>query len=321
MNGSQKLSKSLLLFIILFISTVIAEASSQHEQHNLETGVTVCKISKEEEARKVQAVMYNNYCIKYGLNEYDSLVYNNLSITKDAKSLFNDDFIIGMASGQNLQPVYNISDIKDPILIVDGHTGGAHCCYNTLILELGEKFSTLAEFHGGDSPVNIQKLENTPEFKITLRDWAYKHLWTSLASSYAPKVILDYTEEKTLFAKEEMRKNELLNEKLQNLVNKINSYNYSNFKYAYKDNIQDLSNQEAQANELYFGKLLEPLLDLIYSGHARQARELIENTWPSNASSKKMFMHDLVQAIKNSAYYNDLVIVNNLSSSFDTIFY
>lgn len=247
----------------------------------------------------------------------NSLIYSKLSIINNGKELFSEEGFINLSNGNTLETIIDLNDINYPILIVDSYSGGAHCCYKLSFLNLGDNFSILGEFNGAHSAVTLQKLDNNLGFKITLRDWNYAYRWTSFASSYAPEVILHYVKNKQSVAIEEMHKKELTNQELQNLINDIKSLDYSNFKYAYNHNTQKLSLQEAQIHDMYFGKLLKAVLDLIYSGNASQARKLIDMTWPNSNKTKKMFLHDLKQAIKESNYYNDLVILNKLSPDFE----
>lgn len=67
---------------------------------------------------------------------------------------------------------------------------------------------------------------------------------------------------------------------------------------------------EQQKEELYFSKLLKPVLDLIYSGNTEQAQQIIDQTWPGDEASKERFMSDLKQALLESNYYNDIAELN-----------
>lgn len=305
MNQSHKTYFLSKLLIVLFTLSLIF-ASIGPAYSSLPTA----------ETKKIQTTKYNNYYIKLEPLE-NSLVYSKLSIINNSKELFSEEGVINLSKGDNLETINDLNDINYPILIVDSYSGGAHCCYTVSFLNLENNFSILGEFNGVHSAVTIQKLENNLGFKITLRDWNYAYRWTSFASSHAPEVVLYYVKNKQSVAIEEMRKRGLTNQELQNLINNIKSRDYSNFKYAYNNDTQKLSFQEAQVHDMYFGKLLEAVLDLIYSGNASQARKVIDMTWPSSKESKKMFLRDLKQAIQESNYYNDLVILNKLSPDFE----
>ncbi len=263
--------------------------------------VSAADLDPESKMPSTQTGMYKDYIIKFAQGESPNVVLNKLSITRQGKDLFTMEGVQNIRSGTDLKEIGDLNIINSPLLIVDDYSGGAHCCYSTTILKLHPDFKILATFEGKDSEVEIEKLSSPDSFRVRLKDWSYAYKWTSFAGSHAPEIVLHLVGDTVSVAHKEMVKKPLNSQELNHIIQDINSTNYPDFEYY---------PLEQQKEELYFSKLLKPVLDLIYSGNTEQAQQIIDQTWPGDEASKERFMSDLKQALLESNYYNDIAELN-----------
>lgn len=273
--------------------------------------VSISSLAAESKTVNTQTGKYKDYIIQLIEGEAPSGALNKLLITRKDQQLFIVEGVQSIRSGADLKKIENLNNITSPLLIVKDYSGGAHCCYTVTIIRLGPDFKILAQFEGSHSPIKIEKLPKPLSFRVKLSEW-YAYRWACFASSPAGDVILHFNKDKYFVAIDEMRKKPLTNQELEKIINDINSKDYLNFKYAYPfmGTVDSLSENERRSNDEYFRGLLSVIFDLIYSGRSRQAREIIDRTWPGDKEAKKLFILHVQQAVKESKYYDALIALN-----------
>src|SRR5690606_38183156 len=81
-----------------------------------------------------------------------------------------------------------------PDFVLQSYSGGAHCCFYTLIIEREPEILLLAELDGAHAEVRLENLDQDPALEAVLLDWTFAYWKTSFADSPAPQVILKLDE-------------------------------------------------------------------------------------------------------------------------------
>ena len=260
-----------------------------------------------------QERQYGNYKIILNKDPEVASLLNKITVMNNKKILIEETGIVSINNGHDLQEINDLDDIKSSLIVINSYSGGAHCCYQTTIVDLGRTFKIIANVEGKNSPVELLKNSNSELFKIEIIDWSYTYLWTSFSKSPAPKVTLIYSDGKYVPDIKAMQKAELSTEALASEITKINSKKYMNFKYAYGQQLDYLDEQRRRSNDEYLGNLLSLVLDLIYSGNYEQATEIINKTWPSDKNSRLLLINDLKASITKSPYGRSIEKMNNFN--------
>lgn len=164
-----------------------------------------------------------------------------------------------------IPPGYDITGDGSPNLLVQGYTGGAHCCTSYYLLDIGKHPRLIGELYTEHSGFAAYKLEGTPGLTLLVYDWNYAYWLTCFACSPAPDVYLSFDQEKDWFAvnTDMMKASVPEQETLEEWV----------------EEIQQHWEQHPQ-------RLWTHMLDLIYTGNLDAAKELMDRAWPADAKMK-----------------------------------
>lgn len=267
------------------------------------TGMQFSSQASEAPVLKKQQMIYGNTVISIApdpLFTHPNGAFQLVISTKN-QEVFRAHNITLLRRGTDLKPLTDLSQIHGNDLMVEAHTGGAHCCQTVSLLRLSPNFKLLAFFDGKNSEITISKLSLNGTYRIQLHDWITEEMWTTFAKSYAPTVILISHQGHTFVSRASMKKNRLSPEAINQIIGYFPPKGFPNFQY---------QGPTSDTHQHYFEKILEPILDLIYSGNGAQALQIIDQTWPGDQTSKGMFLEDLKTVLKKSAYYKDLQELN-----------
>ncbi len=231
---------------------------------------------------------------------------DKFTILRDGQEIFTFEGNISrdliLHQGYNLSKIGSLKEINDPLIIVQTFSGGAHCCYMADILDLDKINLVLAHFDGNNSDVVITQLKGKNGFRIQIQDASYSYEWTSYAYSHAPAVVFNFEDGKVSLNLNEMRKPPLTLEQLNNVITEINKAE------KYFEGSADMTP--------YYGNLLQPILDLIYSGNADQVRPIIDGTWPRDEASKHKFLKELQEKVEKNKFWPGLKQLNKCERLF-----
>ena len=163
-----------------------------------------------------------------------------------------------------LPPGYDITGDGSPNLLIEGYTGGAHCCTFYYLLDIGENPRVIGKLHTEHSEISAAyQLPNTPGVTLLVHDWNYAYWNTCFACSPAPMVYLSFDQEKDWFvANTEMMKTDVPPQKTMN---------------AWVEEIQRYWDHRPEILWSY-------MLELIYGGNLDTAVELMHRSWPSEST-------------------------------------
>jgi hypothetical protein len=80
-----------------------------------------------------------------------------------------------------IKPGTNITGGAEPQLIVNSWSGGAHCCYSFMVLQLGKEFRVVANLDAQDSEyAHFEDVDHDGKYEFVTNDWtfAYWHACT-----------------------------------------------------------------------------------------------------------------------------------------------
>jgi len=101
----------------------------------------------------------------------------------------------------------NITGNGIPNLVISEWTGGAHCCSNFYIFEIGARFRFLAKIEAGHGDMShFANLDGDGNLEFVGADWTFAYWRTSFAESPAPEIILRFAAGGYRLAEDLMRK-------------------------------------------------------------------------------------------------------------------
>lgn len=183
-----------------------------------------------------------------------------------------------------------------PDLVLQSFSGGAHCCYYTLIFERSPRLTLLAELSGGNSPVLFERLDEEPGLEAVVRDWTFAYWNAGFADSPAPRVVLSLTEEGYVGAPQLMRHAPPSAEEAAKLAADVNRHLL----------------QAGKPTSALWG----PMLDLIYSGNSEAAFALVETAWPAAWPGKNAFLVQFGAQLSFSPFWDTVAALNGWQHDF-----
>jgi hypothetical protein len=237
-----------------------------------------------------------------------------LEILRDGKRVFTaygEMFIVGTddKNGRLRDDTAMGKDITgDGIgnLVITELTGGIHSNNTVHIFELGPKLRFIQSIHapcGGG--VGFFKLDTDPGLEYELLDRTFAYWHQCFIGSPAPQVVLKYNGSKYVFAPGLMRQNPPTDEKLRNDAQEIaGSVDWSLF-----------DGDEEDWPDSIPPRLLEEMLDLIYTGNMSAAWRLCNLAWTGKSVSKEKFLHAFKAHLETSPYWPDVRRMNEAGHS------
>jgi hypothetical protein len=181
-----------------------------------------------------------------------------------------------------------------PNMIVSEWTGGAHCCRADYVFELEPEFRLAAQLEGADDDSShFADLDRNHRYYFLTSDWTFAYWPSSFAGSPSATVVLRFIDDAKggsyHLALDKMRKPPPGPAK-------------------WKEDV-------ATARETFAKDGLEidggatvwnPVLNLIYEGHADLAWKFLDEVWPVKFKGKEKWTGDFCSLLKASPYWPDL---------------
>ncbi len=200
-------------------------------------------------------------------------------------------------NGKNLKGFPPIPEIKVgtditgngiPNLIVSAWSGGAHCCFSFIVLELGKTFKIASRIDAGDSGLaHFEDINHDGKYVFISNDWIFAYWRTSFASSPAPRVIL---------RPKRYGNGDLRYELALDLMRKPATD--EQFKSAVEDVRADDEWSSGVPPQLW-----KEMLNFIYTGNPNLAWRLLDQSWPKEKPGKGGFLGAFCDRLKYSHYW------------------
>jgi len=188
----------------------------------------------------------------------------------------------------------DITGDGQPNLVVSEWTGGAHCCCQFYVFEIGEAFRFLGVIdagHGDGS--DFADLDGDANLEFVGCDWTFAYWYTSFADSPAPTIILRYSDGRYRFAMDLMRKPAPSAEALERGAAVIRR-----------------DKKEWERFDRPPSYLWGTILDLIYEGNENSAWQFFDLAWPKDVGGKKKFAREFRAQLKRSPYWPEVRQLN-----------
>lgn len=185
-----------------------------------------------------------------------------------------------------------------PDLVVSEYTGGANCCYQVHVFEIGDQFRYIQTIDAKHSDLaDFENVDGDPALEFPMTDWTFAYWRNGLFDSPSPLVVLKYNGSKYAMAPNLMRKPPLSQDELVQVATEIAA---------------PLDAELAAQSDLG-SRLAHRMLDLIYSGNMGQAWELVDRAWPKGDGGKSEFLRDFQSRLALSPFWDDLLAMNGRS--------
>lgn len=173
-----------------------------------------------------------------------------------------------------------------PDLVISTHSGGAHCCRTYYFISLGQEprlIGTLEGLHGTGMRIPPSGEPGAGSLQIDQPDWTFAYWHECFAGSPAPDVVLELTPEGLRLASERMLR------PAPTPVELVAT--------AVRQRDQFIKDEKINSD------LWRTMLDLMYSGHEREAWAHFDTAWPETFPGKEEFRAEFVAELNKSPYW------------------
>jgi len=248
--------------------------------------------SSEEMTTKVDSLNYQDYVFELYKTETTEGEYNYIKMKFTGYK--NGKKIVELESETPyLEMTIKGKDINGnsiPDIVLTNYTGGAHCCFEMFIFELGKKFKQLVELSGDNEP-RLEDLDDDgiPEIIHSSSVFTYWHV--SFAGSYLPQYVLKFKDGSYRLAKELMKKPAPDDSSLRQVAANIK-----------------LDDTPWGASEDFFEDpaLFARMLELIFAGNIDAAWKFLDYAWPETKPGKEKFKEDFIKQLSTFEYWDEL---------------
>ena len=188
----------------------------------------------------------------------------------------------------------NITGNGVPNLVISEFSGGAHCCVNTFIFEIGKRFREIAKLGGEadhSSDARFTDADGDGILEFVTYDWTFAYWRTGFSDSPAPQVILRYRNGTYQVAADLMRKPALGPMELATRARKIRQERWGEFCLV------------PMGLRCPPSSLWGTMLELLYTGHTALAWQFFEMAWPLDIQGKDKFLTDFRTQLTESSYW------------------
>jgi len=193
-----------------------------------------------------------------------------------------------------------------PDLLIEGFSGGAHCCFTHYVFSMGTEIHEIAELDTRDAGTTFRNVDGEPDLEALSADVTFAYWYTSFAESPMPAITFKYRDGHYRLAPDLMRAPQISEDELSEAADEIvHSDRWGPPDPAYPNDPQMAANYEP--------RLWEVMLDLIYSGHYARAVLFFEQAWPEAQPGKEKFRYEFFECqLRRSRYWSDIATMNGL---------
>ncbi|MCA1625106.1 MAG: hypothetical protein LC768_04650 [Acidobacteria bacterium] len=186
-----------------------------------------------------------------------------------------------------------------PDVMIDYYSGGAHCCFETYFINLGETVETVESIGTGHVGMTVSGKNPKGGLLFETADNGYAYWLGGFAGSPFPDVILEFRKGKLQPNFELMKKPapslSVLKKKAQVARQQLSLEPYKG-----EDNEDSvLYKQDVFPETVFWGVML----DLIYTGHEDLAWQYLDLVWDTRKQGKQLFIRDFKQQLSDSQYW------------------
>jgi len=189
-----------------------------------------------------------------------------------------------------------------PDLVIQVHSGGAHCCFGYYAFSLGSSFKKMVYFDGIDAEFQLKDMDDDGIYEFVGHDDTFAYWNASFAESPMPDVILRYEGDGLHLATDLMRQ---LIPNPDVIMERVTEY---------REILEKKGNSPLRFNTGFYMDFYPPLwasmLDLIYAGWGDKAYEFFERAWPEQKVDRGRFLEEFKKRLAKSPYWDELKKMN-----------
>ena len=195
----------------------------------------------------------------------------------------------------------DITGEKIPELLISEWSGGAHCCYTFHLFRLGDAFSHIQDIPLLDADESaFVRRPGVKSLVLASFDFsAFAYFPKDFADSPAGRVFLSFQDGKFRPDARLMKANAPTDAEIAKCAGLFKP------SLAWKQE----SNASQPMGMWYYAT------DLIYTGNAARAWKFLDAAWGGSAADKKKYLDDYRRRFRKSAYYQDLMRLQQASVS------
>jgi len=196
----------------------------------------------------------------------------------------------------------DITNDGTPDLVLEVHSGGAHCCFGYYAFSLGKTFKKMVYFDKIDAPFEVKDVDGDKVYEYCGYDDNFAYWNASYAESPMPDVILRYEGDQLHLAGDLMRQ---LIPDPNTIMEKVDEV---------RNEMEKLINSPMQFDQgnlnSFYPRLWGFMLDLIYAGWGDKAYEFLNLAWPEKKPDKDQFIKEFKKQLVQSHYWDELKAMN-----------
>ena len=247
----------------------------------------------------------NGYSVKI---YFDFAKGGAVQIFKDNKQVYLQkgfQFKLGLQSddmpeSKLVKPGKDITGDGVPDLVVSEWSGGAHCCFVYNVFSLGKEFKFIDQIENSHGYYGkFKDVDGDGVLEFLGHDFTFSYWHESFAGSPAPEIILDFKDGAYRLALGKMKKP----------INPL----------VYKSQLDEFRNASRDQASLRLNKVgwerrgfvlpsmvWSYMLDLIYTGHPKEAWGFLHDVWPKGKAGKERFIKEFKEQQSRSYYWDNL---------------
>ena len=280
------------------------------------------KITKNTTIKEKQSFSNYTVCIYEDKNKdfnYVEIIRSNEPVFTMEGNIFKFGAVYDELKNASLLKMGNdINGDEKPELVISEYTGGAHCCFNYYIFSIDKTFKPLAVIEGAHGDLaHFEDVDHDGALEYLGNDWAFSYWNACFSESPAPEIILKYRNSRYLLTLDLMKKplptseaEERNIKNIQNDIERLKGTKKENFK---KPLNRGFFGDEDTGNFVWHRKgvmlpssVWSHMLDLIYTGHPKEAREFLNKIWPNGEQGKEEFLSDFEKQLSTSLYWDSV---------------
>lgn len=211
----------------------------------------------------------------------------------------------GAESGAVFAKSNDITGDGTPDVGIEYFSGGAHCCFEFYVFELGKEVIQVPPIYGRDNPISAAKANPKGGLILETGDSTFAYWNVPFAGSPLQSVTLEFREGSFRASPSLMKRPAPATAELQKLAAEAKA-KISNAAYT-GDSFAGITDGDGYIFEdAFWGTML----DLIYTGHNDLAWKYFDMVWPATKPGKETFKNDFRTRLEESPYWDDIKPAN-----------
>lgn len=288
---------------LLGLCFVLTGCSTQEfqQQHPAKLSRAI-SVSIPSGAKPEETIRFNDYAItRYFIEAQNPILeikkagFRVFTLQQSSISIGN----YGFADEARFPVGTNLTGNGLPNLVVSTYSGGANCCTDVHVFDLGEQFRHVARFDARHAEgVEFADLDKNGIPTVSMADWRYIGVIGPMIASPAPTIIFRFRDGRYQLAPDLMKQPAPAKEELKQFAQEIRRmFEQARKKPAEADQILTRWNPDYPVPQLW-----SKMLDLIYTGNETEALTLFDEAWPETYPGKQKALKRFKGLVEGSPF-------------------